>query len=50
MSDLLRERLQSLSFESVSKELGAYLHAIQINALIARRDLILREIDTTDVL
>jgi hypothetical protein len=43
VSDLLRSRLTSLNEENLKRELGAYLHPVQIEAILARRDLILKE-------
>ena len=47
VSDLLRERLQSLNEAQLSQELSPYLHPRQIAAILARRDLILKEAMTT---
>ncbi len=43
VSDLLRSRLQSLNEAQLSAELSPYLHPKQIEAILGRRDLILRE-------
>ncbi len=43
VSDLLRGRLESLDEDKLSSELSQYLHPRQIEAILARRDLILRE-------
>ncbi|TDG14827.1 hypothetical protein E2F43_00860 [Seongchinamella unica] len=43
VSDLLRKRLQSLSEKDLEAELAPYLHPRQIEAILARRDLILKE-------
>jgi hypothetical protein len=43
VSDLLRSRLQSLNEADLKRELSAYLHPKQIKAILARRDLILKE-------
>jgi hypothetical protein len=43
VSDLLRSRLKSLNGENLKRELSAYLHPRQIEAILARRDLILKE-------
>jgi len=43
VSDLLRSRLKSLNEEDLNRELSAYLHTKQIEAILARRDLILKE-------
>lgn len=43
VSDLLRSRLSSLTEENLSAELSPYLHPRQIEAIIERRDLILKE-------
>ena len=43
VSDLLRSRLQSLDKGGLSQELSPYLHERQIEGILARRDLILKE-------
>jgi hypothetical protein len=43
VSDLLRKRLQSLNRTDLDRELSPYLHPRQIEAILARRDLILKE-------
>ena len=43
VSDLLRGRLQSLNRPDLDRELSPYLHPRQIEAILARRDLILKE-------
>ena len=43
VSDLLRSRLESLNEPQLTAELSDYLHPKQINAILARRDLILKE-------
>ena len=43
VSDLLRAHLQSLSEANLTEALSAYLHPRQIEAILARRDLILKE-------
>jgi hypothetical protein len=43
VSDLLRSRLVSLNEADLKRELSAYLHPMQIKAILARRDLILKE-------
>ncbi len=43
VSDLLRGRLESLNEDNLGRELSDYLHPRQIEAIIARRDLILKE-------
>ena len=43
VSDLLRGRLQSLNEEELTQQLSPYLHPRQIEAILARRDLILKE-------
>ena len=43
VSDLLRSRLQSLDKDGLSQELSPYLHERQIEGILARRDLILKE-------
>ncbi|MEP5764549.1 MAG: metallophosphoesterase [Halieaceae bacterium] len=48
LSDLFRERLLALDEASLSAELSAWLHPRQIEAIIARRDLILKEAVRTD--
>jgi len=47
VSDLLRSRLESLNSESLTRELSAYLHPRQIEAILARRDLILKQAEGT---
>lgn len=43
VSDLLRSRLESLNEEALTRELSAYLHPRQIEGILKRRDLILKE-------
>ena len=43
VSDLLRSRLQTLNKDNLQRELSPYLHPRQIEAILARRDLILKE-------
>ena len=43
VSDLLRKRLQTLNNDNLKQELSPYLHPKQIKAILARRDLILKE-------
>jgi hypothetical protein len=43
VSDLLRSKLLTLSEENLKHELSPYLHRKQIEAILARRDLILKE-------
>ena len=43
VSDLLRGRLQTLNEQNLKQELSAYLHPRQIEAILGRRDLILKE-------
>jgi len=43
VSDLLRSKLLTLSEENLKSELSPYLHRKQIEAILARRDLILKE-------
>ena len=43
VSDLLEARLKSLTNENLTRELSAYLHPRQIEGILARRDLILKE-------
>jgi hypothetical protein len=43
VSDLLRKRLQTLNNDNLKQELSLYLHPQQIKAILARRDLILKE-------
>ncbi|MEE4144283.1 MAG: hypothetical protein V2I26_05740, partial [Halieaceae bacterium] len=43
VSDLLRARLEALDEGKLSSELSDFLHPQQIDAILARRDLILRE-------
>jgi len=47
VSDLLRGRLQSLNQDGLTQELSPYLHPRQIEAILARRDLILKEAEGT---
>ena len=47
VSDLLRSRLESLDKESLTRELSAYLHPRQIEAILVRRDLILKQAEGT---
>jgi len=47
VSDLLKAKLESLNIASLTEELGDYLHPKQIQALLARRDLILRKMVST---
>jgi hypothetical protein len=47
VSNLLEEKLKSLDESELTTELGAYLHPKQIEAIIARRDLILEQMDST---
>ena len=47
VSDLLRERLLRLNEENLKAELSPYLHPRQIEAILARRDLILKEAKKT---
>jgi hypothetical protein len=43
VSDLLESRLKSLTEENLTRELSPYLHPRQIEGILARRDLILKE-------
>jgi hypothetical protein len=43
VSDLLRSKLETLELESLQRELGPYLHPKQVEAIIKRRDLILKQ-------
>jgi hypothetical protein len=43
VSDLLRSRLASLNKDNLTLELSPYLHPRQIDAILVRRDLILKE-------
>ena len=43
VSDLLRGRLQGLNKADLDQQLSPYLHPRQIEAILARRDLILKE-------
>ena len=43
VSDLLRAQLASLNEQNLTRELSPYLHPRQIEAILARRDLILKE-------
>ncbi len=47
VSDLLYNRLQSLNSENLTEQLSAYLHPKQIEGILARRDLILKEASRT---
>ena len=47
VSDLLRDRLLALNEQNLSAELSDYLHPRQIEAILARRDLILKEAEGT---
>ena len=47
VSDLLRERLLALNEQNLTAELADYLHPRQIEAILARRDLILKEAEGT---
>jgi Calcineurin-like phosphoesterase/HipA-like kinase len=47
VSDLLRDRLSALNEQNLSAELSDYLHPRQIEAILARRDLILKEAEGT---
>lgn len=46
--DLLEEKLKSLDLNNLTAELGSLLHSKQIEAIIARRDLILSEMESTN--
>ena len=48
VSDLLRKKLQALTVDNLTKNLSPYLNSMQIRAIITRRDLILKEANTTD--
>ena len=48
LSDLFEKRLRALTEESLSAELSGWLNPQQINAIIDRRDLILKEALRTD--
>ena len=43
VSDLLREHRLSLNEENLTAELSEYLHTRQIEAILTRRDLILKD-------
>ena len=47
VSDLLRSKLLLLNEENLSRELSPYLHPRQIEAILARRDLVLKEAEGT---
>jgi hypothetical protein len=47
VSDLLRSHLLYLNEDNLTEALSAYLHPRQIEAILARRDLILKEAQTT---
>lgn len=49
VSDLLESRLRSLTKENLTSELSEYLHPRQIEAILARRDLILKEAKGTSL-
>ena len=49
VSDLLRNRLESLNRPDLDRELSPYLHPRQIEAILARRDLILKEAEGTSL-
>ncbi|NLD36750.1 MAG: hypothetical protein GX654_07775 [Desulfatiglans sp.] len=48
LSDMLYKKLGSLNLENLTQNLSPYLNKMQINALIKRRDLILKEAKRTD--
>ncbi len=48
VSDLLRRKLEELNEQNLTEELGAYLHPKQITAILARRDLVLNRMVSTD--
>jgi hypothetical protein len=48
VSDILQRQLESLNIDNVSQTLSPYLHPKQIEAIIVRRDLILKEALTTN--
>ena len=48
VSDLTAKRLEALTLEDLNRELSPWLHPQQIEAIIARRDLILKEALRTD--
>jgi hypothetical protein len=43
VSDLLEVQLKSLNKENLTRELSPYLHPTQIESILARRDLILKD-------
>jgi len=47
LSDLLKHKLELLNTESLTEELGEYLHPKQIQSLLARRDLLLKQTEPT---
>ncbi len=47
VSDLLEARLKSLNTENLTRELSPYLPPTQIEGILARRDLILKEAKRT---
>lgn len=47
VSDLLRSRLESLNKSKLTEQLSPYLHERQIDAILARRNLILKEAEGT---
>lgn len=48
LSDLFRKQLADLNEDNVSQRLGSYLHPRQIEAILARRDMIIRQAERTD--
>ena len=48
VSDLLRDKLTALDADEMQETLSPYLHPTQIEAILARRDLILKESKRTD--
>ncbi len=48
VSDLLRKKLQALTIDNLTKNLSPYLTSGQIRAIIKRRNLILKQANTTD--
>ena len=49
VSDLLRTKLESLNQATLEEHLSPYLHRRQIEAILIRRDLILKEAEGTDL-
>ncbi len=48
LSDLLAQELEALTEEQLQEELGSWLHPVQVQAIIERRDRILKEAERAD--